>query len=306
MGEPRDIGLMRESVAGIAWRSKFFKLCSLGLGLLILALVTVGFAVERPETDSGSGGWRGDALIAHAGGGIDGQEYTNSKEAFEQSYAKGMRSIELDFRLTSDEKLVCCHTWKEQLCSDYEAGHIYSEEEFLNIHIYDRYTPMSLETVLELMKKYDDVWIVTDTKSLEDGQVQKEFEILLETAEAADSMEVLNRFVVQLYTHEMYDMVEEVYSFPTYILTLYRIGGIKGETFEEHCSFLREKGIEYITMRYDWVSQEAVAVAGEYGVSVYAHTVNDIEEMEELREMGVKGIYTDEIYPERLNQQKDI
>ena len=278
---------------------RFRRVSNWGLILLSLALVIVGFLVAKPEIARVfSEGWRGDALIAHACGGIDGQPYTNSVEAFEQSYAKGMRTIEVDFRLTSDDKLVCCHTWNEQLCGDYEAGHIYSEEEFLNIRIYDRYTPMSLETLLELMKKYEDVWIVTDTKFWEEQDVQKEFGILLETAESTDSMEVLNRFVIQLYTHEMYDVVEEIHSFPSYILTLYMIGGVDREHFTEHCRFLADRGIGSITMWYYWVSPEVMEIADRYGISVYVHTVNNMEDVEELRDMGVKGFYTDDIYPE--------
>lgn len=292
---------MKESTTFIPRSEKLLRAWGCGLVLLVLALAVAGFWIVKPKIDrSFSGGWRGDALIAHACGGIDGQAYTNSVEAFEQSYAKGMRSIEVDFRLTSDDRLVCCHTWKEQLCGDYEAGHIYSEEEFLNIRIYDRYTPMSLETLLGLMKKYEDVWIVTDTKSLDEEDVQKEFGILLETAEAADAMEVLDRFVIQLYTHEMYDVVEELHSFPSYILTLYRIGGVDREHFTEHCRFLADRGIGSITLRYDWASPEVMEIADRYGISVYVHTVNLMEDLEELKEMGVKGFYTDDIYPEML------
>ena len=55
--------------------------------------------------------------MAHALGGINGQAYTNSKEAIENSYKKGMKLFEVDIKLTSDEKLVCVHGWSKK---DYE------------------------------------------------------------------------------------------------------------------------------------------------------------------------------------------
>lgn len=65
--------------------------------------------------------------IAHALGGIDGQTYTNSKEAIENSYNKGVRLFEVDVKLTSDNKLVCVHGWSKK---DYEEklGITYNEE----------------------------------------------------------------------------------------------------------------------------------------------------------------------------------
>lgn len=65
--------------------------------------------------------------LAHALGGIDGQTYTNSKEAIENSYNKGVRLFEVDVKLTSDNKLVCVHGWSKK---DYEVklGITYNEE----------------------------------------------------------------------------------------------------------------------------------------------------------------------------------
>lgn len=199
-----------------------WKLC---LIIMTVAFVVQGVRFTRPTVRAAWKEWDGDTLIAHAGGGIEERSSTNSKEAFISSYESGMRTIEIDFALTSDDKLVCCHDWGRNMCSAYEAGYVYSEAEFLNIQIYDRFTPMSLETLMELMLIYDDVWIVTDTKDRNIELVQKEFQILVDTAKMVGAPELLDRFVVQIYDYEMYDAVEEIYSFPSYVLTLYRLGG---------------------------------------------------------------------------------
>jgi glycerophosphoryl diester phosphodiesterase len=252
---------------------------------------------------AGADGWQESALIAHAGGGMEKEHYSNSLEAFEDSYQNGMRTIELDFLLTSDDRLVCGHDWNQQLCSDYEEGYVYSYEEFLDIRIFDKYTPLSLERVFELMKKYEDVYVITDTKDSNPEEVRRDFEILLETAQETDSMEVLNRLVIQLYNYEMYDVVEEVYPFSSYVLTLYKLGEFDETEFISHCRFCKTNGIDAITMWYYWATPEIMDIANQYGIDIYVHTLNTVEEMEEYYDMGVKGIYTDEVTLGMLEQK---
>ena len=52
-----------------------------------------------------------EMYIAHAGGVIDGQCYTNSREAVEESLRRGYHYIELDLQVTRDNHLVAVHDW---------------------------------------------------------------------------------------------------------------------------------------------------------------------------------------------------
>lgn len=52
-----------------------------------------------------------ELYIAHAGGVIDGQCYTNSREVVEDSLRRGYRYIELDLQVTRDNHLVAVHDW---------------------------------------------------------------------------------------------------------------------------------------------------------------------------------------------------
>src|ERR1039458_4726270 len=51
-------------------------------------------------------------MVAHAGGAVRGETYTNSRDALDQHYAMGYRVFELDFDWTSDGHLVISHDWK--------------------------------------------------------------------------------------------------------------------------------------------------------------------------------------------------
>lgn len=266
-------------------RAKWFRR---GSDLVVIAAAVVFSFMSAvflgPQIENAiKGGWQGDSLIAHACGGIGDMTYTNSLDALESSYEAGTRTIEVDFAVTADDKLVCWrYGWYKKVSDEYEKDAVLTEEEFMNSQTFNSLTPMSLETLFELMKEREDMWIITDTKEDERENVQKQFRILLETAEATDSTDVLDRFVVQLYNYEMYDAVEEIYSFPTYILTLYQLGEFDEAQFTEYCRFCKEKGIGSITMWYYWATPEVMEIAERYGIDVYVHTVNDMDLVEEL------------------------
>lgn len=270
------------------------------LGVFALVFVVVSAIFLGPDVRQLLSGWDKETLIAHACGGIEETDYTNSKEAFELSYANGHRSIEVDFVLTADDKLVCCHDWKDPLTSEHEKGYAYTEEAFLALKLYDKYTPMSLEMLFELMQKYEDVYVITDTKETKEELVRKEFQFIVDKAREVGAEDVLDRFVVQLYNHEMYDIVEEYYSFPEYILTLYKLDEPDEADFVEHSRFCRTRGFTTITMWPEWAKPEIVEVANRYGIDIYVHTINDVDTLEELKAGGVKGFYTDFITPDLL------
>ena len=300
-----------------SWKIKFFrwsfqmdkssKLLTMGTDILV-AVLAVGLMAQawsytRPQVQSAfAQNWGGSLLIAHAGGGIEEDNYTNSLEAFEASYEKGMKTIELDFLVTSDNRMVCWHDWDEPVSDEYEVDQVLSEEEFMSARIKGKYTPLSLEDVFGLMKKYEDVYIITDTKHYRWGEIVADFQVLYETAERTDSIGVLDRMIVQLYNHDMYDAVEAIYHFPNYILTMYhyRIDECDGPDFVEHCRFCRNKGIKGITMWEKWLTPSNIEIAKQHGVPLYVHTVNDRDMLETDEALGVSGFYTDFIYPDIL------
>lgn len=107
-------------------------------------------------------------LIAHAGGAIDGNVYTNSLEALETAAANGYRYIEFDFLFTSDSVLVAAHSW-----SDFNRMTGFEEwgdsaptlSEFRSRRIHGRYTPMTANGVYEYFRDNDNLFLVVDKVS---------------------------------------------------------------------------------------------------------------------------------------------
>jgi len=101
--------------------------------------------------------------IAHGGGKIDGNKYTNSKEALDLSYEKGFRLFELDIIKTEDGKLVAAHDWKHWAkITNYKGELPVLHDTFINQKIYNKYTPLNMDAINELFSNHKDAILVTD------------------------------------------------------------------------------------------------------------------------------------------------
>ena len=101
--------------------------------------------------------------LAHAGGEIDGQRYTNSLEALNSNYAIGFRIFEIDIITTSDGHQVCAHDWDAwKHFTGFEGEAPVTLQEFLKHKIKKNYTPLSLEMLHEWFKKHPDAKLLTD------------------------------------------------------------------------------------------------------------------------------------------------
>jgi len=90
-------------------------------------------------------------FIAHAGGAIDGINYTNCVEALDLSYSKGCKLFELDLVLTTDDKIVAKHDPPGK-----------TEAEFMSQLISGKYTPMNMAAINNWFQEHPDAILITD------------------------------------------------------------------------------------------------------------------------------------------------
>ena len=104
-----------------------------------------------------------DIFIAHAGGSIDGHVYTNSLEALNKNYNLGAKYFELDLNLTSDNKIVAVHDWKQwKQRTKFKSDDIPTLEVFLKHKIDNKFTPLGVEEILNWFIGRPDATLVTD------------------------------------------------------------------------------------------------------------------------------------------------
>lgn len=240
-------------------------------------------------------------LITHGMGEVDGISTLNCLEGFREQYAQGVRAFEVDLRLTADQQVALRHDWRAGWQSGISEVSIPTMKEFLSRPILKQYTPMSFRDLLLLMEEYPDICVITDSKFTDAEIVTLQFEAMLRDAEELGLSYLFDRMIVQVYDPLMFRVVDGVHHFSGYIYTLYQESFSATEReFREKAAFCAENGIGGITMWDRWWREPFAAVAEEYGLSVYVHTVNDPEDALSLLDDGVSGIYTDSLVPAAL------
>lgn len=238
-------------------------------------------------------------MIAHALGIVDGYAETNSLEAFHESYEKGIRVFEGDFQLTSDGVLVLRH--------DFEQTSYYTlnqpilndtlwmdEEQFTNTLIQEKLTPLTAQELMTLLVEYEDAFLVTDTKDLEEEAIRAQFTQLVDCIYQTGDLSLFDRVIVQIYYEDMYDIVSEIYPFDHWIFTLYQIYNPDMHEIGEICV---EKGIEVVTMPQSSARLDKSEILHSYGLKVFTHTVNKSYEVRYGLNNGISGFYTDSLLP---------
>ncbi|WP_051360662.1 glycerophosphodiester phosphodiesterase family protein [Desulfuromonas sp. TF] len=266
-------------------RQFFFKFLYLTAFLHGLAFSGVTFCLAAdPELES-------SRYIAHAGGGINHETYTNSLEALNTNYDKGFRFFEVDFSWTSDGKLVAIHDWQGVLQSKFSIAEgiaIPTEAEFIGLTMKNNLTQLGLEEVLIWAAGKGDAYIVTDVKD----HNLKALGLI-----AADFKE-FNKYVVpQVYSYREYEEARDL-GYERIILTLYRM---KVDPYEV-LAFAKKYSPFAVTMPWKMARTGLAYHISRAGTRVYVHTVNEMDYFNMLKGFGVFGVYTDFISPS-LNAQ---
>lgn len=241
-------------------------------------------------------------LVAHALGSIEDKKETNSKEAFLNSWGHGIRVLEADFSMTSDGTLVVRHDFDQDSYYTLEQKVIGSTDmnssRYQNEKINFRYTPLTAAQLIQMMTEYDDVYIVTDTKSTDIPTIKRQFQAFVDYAKNVEHPEVLERLVIQIYNPEMYEAVKEIHPFKNWIYTLYQTQNPDYDQIGEYCV---ANGIDVVTINQEIVEPANISKLTQRGIKVYAHTVNRVLDLQKMLNAGCYGIYTDYIKPQDLS-----
>ncbi|MAT49968.1 MAG: hypothetical protein CMK32_02140 [Porticoccaceae bacterium] len=225
--------------------------------------------------------------IAHAGGGLNNETYTNSYEALESNLKKGFLYFELDFSFTSDKKLICLHDWEDDFRRSFgfSAHEKVSLEEFQQLAIKkSKYEKCTIYGLANWMEKNPAAFVITDVKDDNIGALK----IIRATLPNAE-----RRVIPQIYNPDSYYNVKEM-GFEKIIWTLYRYDGTNKEVVERAKTF---QGPIAITMPTNRAATELPGVLKRLDIPTYVHTINSAEDLERYFANGITEIYTDFLSP---------
>lgn len=246
-------------------------------------------------------------VIAHALGGIDGYDYTNSLEAFQYNYDNGTRVFEIDLETTSDGDICLTHTWEDfrYKLTDLGGGkeEQLSTEEFKKTKIHDKYTTMMFKDILNLMEEHQDFYVVIDSKMFDVEGTRWIYNKMIEEINSVNP-NLINRIIPQAYNPEIIDVLQQEFEFPEIIYTLYSI--YDKSDGEKIYQTVKDKGIRIVVMHMDneWAEKVITSMVAyaindndrRWQFNVYIHTINDIERAKEIvNDYNFFGIYSDDI-----------
>lgn len=223
--------------------------------------------------------------IAHAGGGVRGLTYTNSREALDANYRRGHRFFEIDLDWTSDNHLVLIHDWDTHFPKIFQQRKnvgVPSLDGFLQLRMKNNLTPMSFAGVVLWLRAHHDARIVTDIKN-------DNLRALKTMAEKYPDL--IDRIIPQIYAFEEYKPVRDM-GYRHIILTLYAKNYPDGPILD----FAQNQRPLAITM---WAARALGPLPPQLTrlkIPTFAHTINSSKEQRELEANGVAGFYTDFLY----------
>lgn len=222
-------------------------------------------------------------LIAHAGGGFEGNTYTNSQESLDFNYEIDHRFFEVDISLTSDNKLILLHDWQgvyQKYFGNVSSG--ITAKEFKSLKMASGMHQMTIEDLYDWLENNADAFIITDVKS-------ENLEMLKFISDTYDEYD--KRIIPQIYQTSEFEPVKAM-GYENIIFTLYRTGISDEEVLE----FGRNNDLFAVTMPAERARSLAQDLS-DNGIIVYAHTINSVQTFDELQEIGVHGVYTDFMDP---------
>jgi len=225
-------------------------------------------------------------FIAHAGGGFEGMKYLNCLECLENSKNQGFDFVEMDLSWTKDGELVALHGWGSEMIGLFgvEEGRR-TLGEFKNLKMAGNLTQMDLDDVTLWLSENPEVYLITDIK---DDNVKALEKI------KNQHPEILGQIIPQIYFFKEYAPVVAL-GYKNIILTLYRADYHHNLVYD----FAADKNLFAVTIPSNQLDYPGNLVERlDYlGVPILTHTVDDVQEWKQLKNMGVNGVYTNFLQP---------
>lgn len=239
-------------------------------------------------------------VFAHRGGAGEAPE--SSFRAMDHAYGLGVDGLEVDVHPTRDGELVIFHDDTLDRTTDSQGPvREWTFARLIREVSLQRGSPLTedtrIHTLDELLARYPQVFINVDIKEDDGPNSTQEVKLI----ESIDRHGAYERVVVASFHDAPIKRLRSLSgdvltaATPTEALLWYQ-AFLDGRRATGKVGFVALQ----VPLRYDqrkYLSSEMVSRVHDDGVALHVWTVNDLEEMQEMKDLGVDGIFTD--YPAR-------
>lgn len=290
---------------GRAWLRRGLILADLLVLVMLAGAIWLFYQRDQKKQSVTGFSWDDHRTVVHALGALEDKSYLNCKEGFEYYYEKGSRLFEVDLAKTADGVWVCRHDWEDAMGQwDGDGKKVLMADAFKSMPLYESYTPLTLEDLFKLLKKYPDAYVMIDCKDYSNRNYDNtlsDYKAYAEIARTAGAESVLNQVIPELYNQKMYKATEKVYPFPSYVYSLWQEYSMK--QLKKIASYCKENNISAVSIYYKYWSKEIQEMFDEQEINVYIYTVNKTENAKKYLKAGAAGVCTDKILEESLRKK---
>lgn len=149
--------------------------------------------------------------------------------------------------------------------------------------------------LLDYMEKYQDLYVVIDTKENEySGSISSIYKQIVVACQERNP-KLLERFIAQVYSFEEYDEIKNIYNFSNYIFSTYKLQEIfpRQIVYFSLINNIRVIAVPTDQLEKNLFSKEDIELIKSKNIKLYVYTVNDENDYNKLLAEGIDGIYTD-------------
>lgn len=256
-------------------------------GVLLAWLFGVASLIGATVADA-SVGWQVRGYVAHAmGSPRSGTPYTNSREAFAASYAKGFRTFEVDLLRTKDGHVLVAHDDTEHRYGLPKGVRFrqLTAEQLKGLKYDGKYRVLFGEDLIALMGRYPDITVILDLK----GRWPVRTALAKRLAKYAPAG-VQARMYPHVHSQEQLDAMRKLKAFPGYVLALYKW---RDADVRKAPAFMQRNGLDTVLVKRELLSDDLrlqlVAAGARF---IFVHPLRAEADIMRWRTKGV-GVYSD-------------
>lgn len=254
-------------------KRRFLSFVALALSIVLIVPTSILIFKKDVKTPQ---------YVIHAGGAMENNKYLNSIEGLEYYIENDQTLIELDFLFTKDNEIICSHFF--EYYDGFSIDNRPTLEEVKSTKLLDKYSSITFDNLIEVLKANPEVKIIFDTKEEDSLALINQ---MIEEASVA-SFDIKSRFIIQVYSLEDYETLNAL-DFDEYWFTNYKAYYSPNKINQYFGD--KENVTTIVLYHLFWTTFRAINFETDKKVAV--HTINDEYFIDFMAERGVDYVYTD-------------
>lgn len=253
-------------------------------------------------------------VIANSGGKIEEYALTNSIEALDASYEKGIRLFDVDFLFTADDVLILRHDWDQTDFGQKKVASLLGQEFEKDAYgqsvidssllpkyktlqkqkVYGKFDTYTVEDLADWMSEHKDAYVLCDARQ----ETVYAYQTIYEACNQKDS-ELLKQIVVECNNKEELENILAVYPFENILVRKVEGNGI---SYNDIIKMHREYNVRGAILSTEQQNEFSVNRMKSNGMKIYWDQVDDLQSYQE--EFERDGVVSDSLAEDELVEQE--